>query len=148
MTMLGNGTSSCEDDDDDDAYQSGSQLIHVKMENQQRSSLEPGPAVMSLTWRSRSWVSCTHPAPVQLVQPAVDPLLHVQPPLQLFAVVLDGDPGLAPLRVLTRRLLPAAHLVHPPAHPLSRHPDYPQQFKTLNILVLKQQNVKEPKKQS
>lgn len=66
----------------------------------------------------------THPAPVQLVQPAVNPLLHIQPPLQLFAVVFDGDPRLPPLEALTRRLRTAAHLVHPPAHPLSRHPDY------------------------
>lgn len=66
----------------------------------------------------------THPAPVQLVQPAVDPLLHIQPPLQLFAVVFDGDPRLPPLEALTRRLRTAAHLVHPPAHPLSRHPGY------------------------
>lgn len=68
--------------------------------------------------------SWTHPAPVQLVQPAVDPLLHIQPPLQLFAVVFDGDPRLPPLEALTRGLRTAAHLVHPPAHPLSRHPGY------------------------
>lgn len=68
--------------------------------------------------------SWTHPAPVQLVQSAVDPLLHIQPPLQLFAVVFDGDPRLPPLEALTRGLRTATHLVHPPAHPLSRHPGY------------------------
>lgn len=73
-----------------------------------------------------SYLQCVccgpHPTPVQLVQPAVDPLLHVQPPLQLFAVVFDSDPCLAPLLALTRRLRTAANSVHPPAHPLSRHP--------------------------
>lgn len=73
--------------------------------------------------RRRAVGRWTHPAPVELVQPAVNPLLHIQPPLQLFAVVFDGDPRLPPLEALTRRLRTAAHLVNPPADPMCCHPD-------------------------
>lgn len=68
----------------------------------------------------------THPSPVQLVQSTVDPLLHVQPPLQLLPVVFDGDPGLSPLQALTRGPMTATDLTDPPPHPLSCHQDQDQ----------------------
>lgn len=68
-----------------------------------------------------------HPAAVQLLQAPVNPLLHVQPPLQLPPVVLDGDtrvsflqaPGAAPRAASPRWRLQLAQ--HPLAQPLSCH---------------------------
>ena len=68
-----------------------------------------------------------HPAAVQLLQAPVDPLLHVQPPLQLSPVILDGDarvpllqpPGAAPRPPGPRWSLQLAQ--HPLAQPLSCH---------------------------
>lgn len=39
--------------------------------------------------------TCTHLTRVEPVQAVFDPLLHVQPPLQLLPVVLHGDPGMS-----------------------------------------------------
>lgn len=68
-----------------------------------------------------------HPAAVQLLQASVDPLLHIQPPLQLPPVVLDGDtrvsflqpPRAAPRPVGPRWRLQLAQ--HPLTQPLSCH---------------------------
>lgn len=68
-----------------------------------------------------------HPAAVQLLQAPVDPLLHVQPPLQLPPVILDGDtrvsflqpPGATPRPAGPRRSLQLAQ--DPLAQPLSCH---------------------------
>lgn len=71
--------------------------------------------------------SGSHPAAVQLFQASVDPLLHVQSPLQLSPVVFDGDsrvPLLQPTRAApraagTRRGLQLAQ--HALAQPLRCH---------------------------
>jgi hypothetical protein len=77
-------------------------------------SLSPGP-------------SESHPAAVQLLQASVDPLLHVQPSLQLPSVVLDRDSrvpllqpaGAAPRAAGPRRGLQLAQ--HALAQPLRSH---------------------------
>lgn len=79
-----------------------------------RSPVSPHPAL-------------PHPAAVQLLQAPVDPLLHVQPPLQLPPVVLHCDPRvsfLQPPRAAPRPAGPRRSLQltqHPLAQPLSCH---------------------------
>lgn len=46
----------------------------------------------------------THLTLVQSVQAFINPLLHIQPPLQLLPVVFDGNPGM-PLGDVTTMIL-------------------------------------------